>query len=86
MASLRMEARIKQPDLMMKLSNLLYRGVTPFGPLLWQAEADTELTLSASPTTTVGQKALALAKRRYSTVTLLTRKFQSIFKSNTNRH
>ena len=50
MASLRMGARIKQPDLMMKLSNLLYRGVTPFGPLLWQAEADTELTLSASPT------------------------------------
>ena len=34
----------------------------------WQAEADTELTLSASPTTAVGQKALALAKRRYSTV------------------
>ena len=25
---------------------------------LWQAEADTELTLSASPTTAVGQKAL----------------------------
>ena len=44
-----------------------YRGVTPFGPP-WQAEADTELTLSASPTTAVGQKALALAKRRYSTV------------------
>ena len=34
---------------------------------MWQAEADTELTLSASHTTTVGQKALALAKRRYST-------------------
>ena len=32
---------------------------------MWQAEADTELTLSASPTTAVGQKALALAKRRY---------------------
>ena len=40
----------------------------PFGPLLWQAEADTELTMSASPTTAVGLKALALAKRRYSTV------------------
>ena len=25
-----------------------YRGVTPFGPQGWQAEADTELTLSAS--------------------------------------
>ena len=49
MASLRKEARIKQPDLMMKLSNLLYRGVTPFGPLLWQAEADIEMTLPASP-------------------------------------
>ena len=35
---------------------------------MWQAEADTEVTLSASPTTAVGQKALALAKRRYSTV------------------
>ena len=35
---------------------------------MWQAEGDTELTLSASPTTAVGQKALALAKRRYSTV------------------
>ena len=30
---------------------------------MWQAEADTELTLSASPTLAVGQKALALAKR-----------------------
>ena len=48
--------------------NFAYRGVTPFGPPMWQAEADTELTLSASPTTAVGQKALALAKRRYSTV------------------
>ena len=38
---------------------------------MWQAEADTELTLSASPTTAVGQKALALAKRRYSTVVFL---------------
>ena len=33
-------------------------GVTPFGPPMWQAEADTELTLSASPTTAVGPKAL----------------------------
>ena len=30
----------------------------PFGPPMWQAEADTELTLSGSPTTAVGQKAL----------------------------
>ena len=35
-----------------------YREVTPFGQLLRQAEADTELTLSASRTTAVGQKAL----------------------------
>ena len=28
---------------------------------MWQAEADKELTLSASPTTVVGQNALALA-------------------------
>ena len=35
---------------------------------MWQAEADKELTLSALPTTAVAQKALALAKRRYSTV------------------
>ena len=48
--------------------DLMYRGVTPFGSPMLQAEADAELTLSASPTTAVGQKALALAKRRYSTV------------------
>ena len=49
-------------------SNAFWPLLTPFGPPMWQAEADTELTLSASPTTEVGQKALALAKRRYSTV------------------
>ena len=49
-------------------SNAFWPGLTPFGPPMWQAEADTEMTLSASPTTAVGQKALALAKRRYSTV------------------
>ena len=38
-----------------------YCGVAPFGPLLRQAEADTELTLSASPVTAVGQSKLALA-------------------------
>ena len=37
---------------------------------LWQAEADTELKLSASPTAAMGQKALALAKRSYSAETL----------------
>ena len=49
-------------------SNAFWPWLTPFGPPMWQAEADTELTLSASPTTAVGQTALALAKRRYSTV------------------
>ena len=29
-----------------------------FGPLLWQPEADTQLTMSASPTAVVGEKAL----------------------------
>ena len=45
-----------------------YRGVTPFSPHIWQAEAYKELTLSASPTTAVGQKALTLPERRYSMV------------------
>ena len=54
--------------LLVPWSNAFWPGLTPFGPPMWQAEADTELTLSASPTTAVGQKALALAKRRYSTV------------------
>ena len=35
---------------------------------MWQAEADKELTLSASPATAVGEKTLTLANRRYSTV------------------
>ena len=47
----------------------MYRGVTRFGPLLRQAGADTELTLfTYDIATAVGQKALAMAKRRYSTV------------------
>ena len=39
-----------------------------FWPIAVAAEAYTDLTLSASPTTLLSQKALALAKRRYSTV------------------
>ena len=56
------------------LSNSFWPGLTPFGPLFWQAEAYAEMTKPASPTTAVGQKALALAKRcwhaksRFSTV------------------
>ena len=49
---------IKIKKSMVPWSNIFWPGLTPFGPLLWQAEADTELTLSASPTTAVGQKAL----------------------------
>ena len=36
--------------------------VTEFGLPMWQAEADTELTLSASPATAVGQILLTMAK------------------------
>ena len=50
------------------LSNAFWPELAPFGPPMWQAEADTEFTMSGSPTTAVGQKALALAKRRYFTV------------------
>ena len=49
-------------------NNAFWPRLTPFGLLLWQADADIDMTLSASPTTAVGQKALALAKRRFSTV------------------
>ena len=37
-------------------SNAFWPGLTPFGPLLWQAEADTELTL------------VCFTYRRYSTI------------------
>ena len=40
--------------------------LTPIRPAMWQAEADTELTLSASPAKAVGQ--LTLANWRYSSV------------------
>ena len=42
--------------------------VTEFGPPMWQAEADKELTLSASPATAVGHLALTLVNRLYSTL------------------
>ena len=65
---------------MLPWSNAFWPGLTPFGPPMWQAEADTELTLSASPTTAVGQKALALAKRHYSMVhTQTIFQFRSVF-------
>ena len=37
-------------------SNAFWPGLTPFGPPMCQAEAETEFTLSASSTTEVGQK------------------------------
>ena len=37
-------------------------GLTEFGPPMWQAEADTELTLSSLPTTAVGKILLTIAK------------------------
>ena len=43
-------------------------GLTEFGPPLWQAEADAELKLSASPATAVGQILLNKAKFCYSAV------------------
>ena len=49
-------------------SNAFWPGLTPFGRPMWQAEADKELTLSASPVTAVGEQTLTLANRRYSTV------------------
>ena len=36
-------------------------GLTPIGPPMWQAEADIELTLSASSATAVSQLTLILA-------------------------
>ena len=39
-----------------------YRILTEFGPPMWQAEADTEMTLSASPAMALGQILLTMAK------------------------
>ena len=43
-------------------------GLTQIGPPMWQAEADTQLTLSASPATAVGQSKLTQANLGQSTV------------------
>ena len=43
-------------------ANRIWPELTEFGPPMWQAEADTELTLSASPATAVGQILLTMAK------------------------
>ena len=61
----------KQDDTTFQIMDCVFTHgleLTPVCPPMWQAEADTELTLPASSTTVVGQKALALAKRRHSTV------------------
>ena len=47
---------------------LQYRILTQIGPYMWQAEADTELTLSASPATAVGKLTLTLVNWRYNLV------------------
>ena len=39
----------------------IWPGLREFGPPMWQAEADTALTLSALPATAVGQSTLTLA-------------------------
>ena len=44
-------------------SKAFWPGLTPFGPHMWQAGAETELTLTVSPTTAVGQKALFHGKK-----------------------
>ena len=41
--------------------NVSSPGLTSIGPPMWQAEADTVLTLSALPATAVGQLTLTLA-------------------------
>ena len=64
---------VKIPDI---LEFFKGSGETPFslfGSLLWQAEADTEMTLPASPTTAAGQN-----KRFYFTVIFLSSKFYQI--------
>ena len=43
-------------------SNAFWPALTPFCPPMWQAEADTELTLSAWPA--VGELALTMANWR----------------------
>ena len=48
--------------------NTIWPGLTEFGPPMWQAEADTEVTLSALPATAVGQILLTMAKFCYYTV------------------
>ena len=42
----------------------IYRGVTPLGPLHWQPEVDSELTLSASTAAALDQKSLLQGKYR----------------------
>ena len=45
-----------------------FQNCTPFSPLLRQVEQTVSALCQLQPATAVGQKALALAKRRYSTV------------------
>ena len=45
---------------MVPWTNRIWPGLTEFGPPMWQAETDTELTLSALPATAVDQLMLTL--------------------------
>ena len=51
-----------QAHLILLPTNRIWPGLTEFGPHMWQAEADTELTVAASPATAVGQILLTKAK------------------------
>ena len=57
-------------------SNAFWPGLTPFGPHMWQAGAETELTLTVSPTTAVGQKALLHGKLSMAVFPSETRSFE----------
>ena len=66
-------------------SKNIYRRLTEFGQPMWQAEADTELTLSASPATAVGQILLTMAKFCENTVNS-NKENNMILTSKTNLH
>ena len=47
---------------LLRFTNRIWPGLTEFVPPMWQAEADTELTLSAWPATAVGQILFTMVK------------------------
>ena len=62
----------RKRKLYLPYSNLDSPWVTQIGPPMWQAKADTELTLSASPATAVGQSKLNMANLGLTTVAITT--------------